>query len=60
MEIIRLQISSMIGTRTRRRGLVAEGLVSGSNEGGKTILNPKGNATRAQVATILMRFCGKH
>ncbi len=39
---------------------VAEELISGSDEGDKTTLNPRGNATRAQVATILMRFCGKH
>lgn len=32
---------------------VGQGLVKGS--GGK--LNPKGNATRAQVAAILHRFC---
>ena len=34
---------------------VAEGLLQGSN--GK--LNPQGSATRAQVATILMRFMEK-
>ena len=32
---------------------VANGIVNGSN--GK--LNPQNNATRAQVAAILMRFC---
>ena len=32
---------------------VANGIVNGSN--GK--LNPKNNATRAEVAAILMRFC---
>lgn len=32
---------------------VAEGLISGKNNG---ILDPKGTATRAEVATILMRF----
>ena len=34
---------------------VANGIVNGSN--GK--LNPKNNATRAEVAAILMRFCEK-
>ena len=32
----------------------AEGLITGSTS---TTLNPQGNATRAEVATILMRFC---
>lgn len=32
----------------------AEGLITGSTS---TTLNPVGNATRAEVATILMRFC---
>lgn len=31
-----------------------EGLITGITA---TNLNPKGTATRAQVATILMRFC---
>ncbi len=35
---------------------VGEGLITGTKVGGKTILDPKGNATRAQVATILMRY----
>lgn len=35
---------------------VAEGLITGSEAGGKIWLDPQGNATRAQVATILMRF----
>ena len=34
----------------------AAGLINGSNENGKLLLLPQGNATRAQVATILMRF----
>ncbi len=34
----------------------AAGLITGSNENGKLLLMPQGNATRAQVATILMRF----
>ncbi len=37
---------------------VAHGIIAGmSGEGGKLYLNPKGNATRAQVATVLMRYC---
>ena len=32
----------------------ATGLITGNTS---TALNPKGNATRAEVATILMRFC---
>lgn len=32
----------------------AEGLIAGNTS---TTINPKGNATRAEVATILMRFC---
>lgn len=35
---------------------VGEGIISGTAEGGRTILKPQGNATRAQVASILMRF----
>ena len=35
---------------------VAEGLVTGTQSGSKVYLDPQGNATRAQVATILMRF----
>ena len=35
---------------------VRTGLVTGSAAGGKVYLEPQGNATRAQVATILMRF----
>ena len=33
---------------------VAEGIVAGMDDG---TLNPAGNASRAQIATILMRFC---
>ena len=36
---------------------VALGLISGTNDGGQTYLDPQGGATREQVATILMRFC---
>lgn len=35
---------------------VAIGLINGNKIGGETYLEPKGNATRAQVATILMRY----
>ena len=35
---------------------VAVGLVTGTKEGSNTYLDPQGSATRAQVATILMRF----
>ncbi len=35
---------------------VGDGLINGSRAGGKDYLRPQGSATRAQVATILMRF----
>jgi len=35
----------------------AEGLVTGVSS---TAIEPRGNATRAQVATVLMRFCEKY
>lgn len=35
----------------------AEGLINGTNKNGADYLDPTGNATRAQVATILMRYC---
>ncbi len=38
------------------RWAVAEGLINGSQENGVAYLQPQGDATRAQVATILMRF----
>ena len=34
----------------------AIGYIKGSNEDGTLLLNPQGNATRAEVATILMRY----
>ena len=34
----------------------AEGLITGTSNNGAVILDPRGNATRAQVATIVMRF----
>ncbi len=37
---------------------VSAGIISGTKDGrGNTILDPKGKATRAQVATVLMRYC---
>ncbi|MCQ2456140.1 MAG: S-layer homology domain-containing protein, partial [Clostridia bacterium] len=36
---------------------VAEGIIGGTEKNGKAYLDPQGNATRAQVATMLMRFC---
>ncbi len=35
---------------------VAEGIITGSADGGHIYLDPQGNATRAQVATIFMRY----
>ena len=37
------------------RWAVANGLIDGMGDG---TLNPQGNATRAQVAAVLVRFCG--
>lgn len=34
----------------------AEGLITGTKAGDRILLDPDGSATRAQVATILMRF----
>lgn len=39
---------------------VAEGHVTGAKDSGNVLLDPKGAATREQVATILMRFCEKY
>ena len=36
---------------------VDNGIISGGTANGKIILNPQGDATRAQVAMILMRYC---
>ena len=38
----------------------ANGVIKGSDEGGKLYLNPKGNATRAQIAVIFENFCKKY
>ncbi len=35
---------------------VSESLIAGTKSGSKVILDPRGNATRAQVATILQRY----
>ena len=35
---------------------VSEGIITGSENGGKLYLNPQKNSTRAQVAAILMRY----
>lgn len=37
-----------------------EGLINGIKSGKETNLAPKANATRAQIASIMMRFLGKH
>ena len=38
---------------------VGEGVINGTNIGGRTVLDPTGNATRAQCATMLYRFLTK-
>ena len=35
---------------------VGDGLITGTENNGVVVLDPRGNATRAQIATILMRF----
>ena len=42
--------------RAPMQWIVAEGVIGGSRENGQDWLNPQCNATRAEVATILMRF----
>lgn len=42
--------------RTEMAWAVGNGLISGTGSGGIAYLSPKGSATRAQVAAILMRF----
>ena len=42
--------------RAPMQWIVAEGVIGGSRENGQDWLNPQGNATRAEIATILMRF----
>lgn len=39
---------------------VKAGIITGSKEGSKTLLLPRGNATRAQVAVITARFIEKY
>ena len=44
--------------RTPLSWAVAQGLILGvGNSNGADTLQPKGDATRAQTATIIMRFC---
>ena len=45
--------------KTALQWCVGEGLIGGTNENGKVYLDPQGAATRAQVATILMRYIEK-
>ena len=45
------------GGHLRQTGMtwaVANGVITGGDAG----LNPQGNITRAELATMLMRFCG--
>ena len=39
---------------------VGSGMIGGSKKDGKSYLNPKGKATRAESATMLMRFIEKY
>lgn len=39
---------------------VGSGMIGGASKEGKLYLNPKGNATRAESATMLMRFMEKY
>jgi hypothetical protein len=39
---------------------IAEGLITGSANNGVSYIEPQGNATRAQVATVLMRYMQKN
>lgn len=43
-------------SRDAVRWAVAESLISGKSNNGRTILDPQGKASRAEVASILMRF----
>lgn len=45
--------------QTALKWAVAAELINGTEEDSVTYLNPRGEATRAQVAAILMRFCEK-
>ncbi len=45
--------------KTALRWAVAEGLISGEKNNNKMRLNPQGAATRAQVASIIMRYATK-
>ncbi len=43
--------------RDAARWAYSVGLITGTNNGGKVVFDPRGNATRAQVAAMLRRFC---
>ena len=45
---------------TAMKWAFAEELITGKASGENVLLAPRGNATRAEVATILMRFCQKY
>ena len=47
-------------SETAMKWAVADGLIRGSSYNGKLYLEPQGNATRAQAATLLMRFIKSH
>ena len=51
--------SSISGyARTAMSWAVAQGLICGADNGmGVVTLQPKGDATRAQTAAVIMRFC---
>lgn len=50
--------SSVSGyARTAMAWSNSAGLIKGTNVNGVDYLDPRGNTTRAQIATILMRFC---
>ena len=42
------------------RWAVGRGMISGSVKDGKYYMNPKGQATRAECATMLTQFIKKH
>lgn len=44
--------------RNAMQWLVAIGCISGKQNGGKTLLDPKGNTTRAEAASMMVRFVG--
>ena len=42
---------------TAMQWAVGTGIITGVTSGGRTTLSAKGNATRAQVATVFLRYC---